>query len=361
MADPAYGAVGQLPPNRTEVPQATGGQSQAIDYRQDNPGANWFHNGTSGTVPNTGGWNNPTPGSQLWLDYAAAAGAKQQMTPSQQDAWAIIQQYFQTLGISDSSASDWAKGLITSGATTDQVEVQMYDQSWFKQRFPEIDLAQKNGLPPISVQDVLNYEQTVSQLEQQVGLPQGFITKDDITKFMGQYNVSATELTDRLTQGYITAKQALDNVPEVAQALKDYYNVGPGGLAAYWLNPTKALATLQTQFTAAQIGGASALSGFGQVGQGTAQELAGFGITPTQATTGFQQLAHMAQAYNPIIGNPSGLTQLQQVAGQFMGSGPDQLAMQLSAESRQSAFQGGSDFTASNSGAQGLGAAVPTR
>lgn len=298
----------------------------------------------------------------------AAQQATQQATQEQQATqqaanaanFGIISQFFQSIGITDPSALAWAQGLLTSGAGVAQVEVQMYDQPWFQARFPEIGLAQKNGLPPISPQDVLNYEQTASQVEQQVGLPQGFIGKDEITQLMGTYNVSPAELTDRLVQGYAVANQQASSVPQVAQALKDYYNVGPGGLAAYWLDPTKALAQLQKQFSAAQIGASAGITGFGSVDRGTAEQLAGLGVTQTQAQQGFAQLAHLRQAYNPLPGESGGgVSQASQVAGQFEGNARAQLAMQLAAQTRQAAFAGQGSFSGDQGGAHGLGAAVP--
>ena len=292
---------------------------------------------------------------------AAAAPPTAATTAANAANFGIISQFFQSIGITDPSALTWAQGLLTSGAGVAQVEVQMYDQPWFQQRFPEIGLAQKNGLPPISPADVINYENTVSQLEQQAGLPQGFIGKDQITQLMGQYNVSTAELTDRVVQGFIPALQELNSTPQLAQVAQNYYGITPGSLAAYYLDPTKALALLQKQFTAAQIGGEAGITGFGGLDRQTAEQLAALGVTQTQAQQGFSTLGHMAQAYNPLPGEQpgTGVSRAEQVAGQFEGNAQAQLAMQLAAQSRQAAFAGSGSFTGDQGGAKGLGPATP--
>lgn len=343
--DPTTGAtsVGSNPPQGVQTtPYQAPGQSDATTQMY------------GVTVPTWYAESSQTPDTQAYQQNGIGGG--------NQSAWGVIQQYLQQMGITDPQAMTWAQNLITQGASSSQIEVDMYDQPWFKARFPQIQMAQQNGLPPISPADVISYEKTVSQMEQQVGLPQGFVSQDDIANLMGKYNVSASELSDRLTQGYAASQQAVQNTPEIAQTLGQYYGVGPGGLAAYWLDPTKALATLQNQYSAATIGAEGALTGWGNLGKSTAQQLASLGVTQQQAEQGFSSLAHMSQAYGVLPGQQgSGVSKQQQVAGQFEGDAQAQLAMQLASETRQAAFQGGSNYTSTSQGAQGVGEAVPNR
>lgn len=191
------------------------------------------------------------------------------------------------------------------------------------------------------------------QIARSAGLPQGFMTDSELTQLMGA-DVSTTELDQRVTNGYVKALQA---PPEVKQALSDYYGLSTGGLAAYYLDPNKALPLLEKQLTSAQIGGASIRTGYGEVGQTTAEGLAAQGVTETGAQTGFGHLATLSPLFNPLPGESGAtpITQAEQLGSEFANNAQDQLLIKQASDTRKAVFQGGGRYDESTKGLGGLG------
>jgi hypothetical protein len=103
-------------------------------------------------------------------------------------------------------------------------------------------------------------------------------------------DVSAVELEDRIA----TAQQrVLNSNPEVLQALKQFYpDINNADILAYTLDPQNALDTIHRKVSAAEIGGAALAQGL-QANGGTAESLAGQGVTKAQAQQGYANVAEM--------------------------------------------------------------------
>jgi hypothetical protein len=124
-------------------------------------------------------------------------------------------------------------------------------------------------------------------------MPSTYYTKDGTGKQAGfekflANDVSASELEDRIA----TAQQrVLNSNPEVLTALKQFYpDISNADILAYTLDPTNALTSIKRKVTAAEIGGAALAQGL-QAQGGTAEALAGQGITKAQAQQGYTDIA----------------------------------------------------------------------
>jgi hypothetical protein len=112
-------------------------------------------------------------------------------------------------------------------------------------------------------------------------------TQVGFEKFLAN-DVSASELEDRIA----TAQQRVQNSnPEVLQALKQFYpDISNADILSYALDPQNALTNIKRKVTAAEIGGAALAQGL-QASGGTAESLAGLGITKAQAQQGYTDIA----------------------------------------------------------------------
>jgi hypothetical protein len=125
------------------------------------------------------------------------------------------------------------------------------------------------------------------------GMPASYYTKEATGKQAGfekflANDVSAAELEDRIA----TAQQrVLNSNPEVLQALKQFYpDINNADILAYSLDPSNALTNIKRKVSAAEIGGAALAQGL-QASGGTAESLAGQGITKAQAQQGYTDIA----------------------------------------------------------------------
>lgn len=306
------------------------------------------------TLPGT--FSGPTTG--------AASGATTPPTgatqAAQNDAIGILSNELTTWGFG-SDAIAWATSEVQSNKSVDQILFDLRQQPFYVNSiFGQTNAARTAaGLPVMSEADILNYKDTASQIARSAGLPQGFMTDAEMARLMGM-DVSTSELSQRVTQEYVNATQAL---PVVRDELARMYNLSPdqitpGGLAAYYLDPTKALPALHQQLQAATIGASAIQSGFGQIDRSYAEGLASQGVTADAARTGFSNVAREGQLYGQMPGQGSPLvTQAQALGAEFDKNAADITAVQQASDEAKSPFQGGGRFAEETGGVSGLGRA----
>lgn len=271
------------------------------------------------------------------------------------NAQSLINQVLQDYGLQ--SLSSWAWDEITSGVTSQQLLLDMYQTPQFKARFPAIFIRQQNGLPPISPSDYITYEDEMKQYESQYGLPSGALSNQDtVTQLLGG-DVSATEVQARVQQGYQAVAYA---APEVRQAFTAMFGVnGDGALAHYFLDPTKALPLLEQQATAAQIGGTTAAGGV-NISTGDAMKLAQMGVSQAQAGTATQDLLKTQPLYGASVTEKNNLLAGQQGIEAELGMNPTAEQQVLNREQqREAAFAGGGAAYSDTHGVEGAGTAHP--
>jgi hypothetical protein len=286
------------------------------------------------------------------VGYAFAPQVDPKFTSTEQSAWSQLQTtlgQYGFVGADLTALVNWTKAELIAGKGTDQISLDLMQTPQFAKRFPAIVQRQKLGLPPVSPAEYLSLETSYEQLERAAGIPPGWASYDALIA----NDVSPSEYSSRINQGYLAVAMA---PPEVTRAFTDYYGVTPGHLAAYFLDPTKAEPLLLQRATAAQAGGASAVSGFGEISSAGALRLAQMGVNYSQAQQGFQKLASQSQLYRGLPGQvEQPLTEEQLLEAQFGSNAPAQMTL-----ARQAAYeagttnQGGAIGTTST-GATGLG------
>lgn len=330
-ADEAAGRHGNLAGDMANLQQA----QRVLDAYNPRAAA------TTGTI---GG----VAGQPVGIGNAPASG----LNSTQQNAWSDLQQLLQEYGFSGQSLTqlvNWAKGEIINGSSENQITLDLMQTPQFKQRFPAIGVLAGEGIA-ITPADYINMEQSYAQAEQQAGLPPNFASYDALIAAQ----VSPSEYSARLNQGYLAVAMA---PPETIQAFQDYYGVNKAQLAGYFLNPKASEPLLLQHALAAQIGGASATSGFGQVSAAQAGQLAQMGVTYPQAQTGFQKLSEEKQLEQPLTGqrqaNPFTTDQL--LRAQFGSNGQVAQQLQIQADLEKGYFQQGTQVASGQTGQTGTG------
>jgi hypothetical protein len=283
----------------------------------------------------------------------ATAPATAGLDSDQQDALTTITTVLGDYGLQ--SLASWAWGEVTSGVSSAQMLLDMYQTPQFQQRFPGIAIRQAKGLPAISPADYVSYEDSLAQLTNQYGIPQGiWDTPESIGEMIGN-DVSINEAQARIQNGYAAVATA---PPEVQASFAQMFGAaGTGALAAYMMDEKRSVPVLEQQVTAAQLQGTAGMSSI-DLNSGVALQLAQAGVTQSQVQTAAGNVAQQASLYdaNPGENVP---TQTQGVQAQ-LGTDAQAAAEVAQAQSeRQAAFKGGGGAESDQYGSEGVGAARP--
>lgn len=188
-----------------------------------------------------------------------------------------------------------AKDLLINRTSSEQIPLALRNTDAYKKRFSANDERIKNGLRALSPAEYISKEDAYQNVMRQYGLPASYYTKDSTGKQAGfdkllSADVDDVELEDRIA----TAQQRVLNTnPEVLKALKQFYpDLNNADILAYTLDPKQAITDIKRKITAAEIGGAALQQGLQALG-GTAESLAGQGITKAQAQQGYANVAEM--------------------------------------------------------------------
>jgi hypothetical protein len=318
----------------------------------------------------------PTKNGATAAAQAAGSAAYQQAvtqasstTQAQQSAQGEFTNDLISYGFTTAQAASLtaqAQGWITGAgmpnglpAAPDQIDTLIYDSSEFHERFPAIFALQAKGIAPPSPQAYVAYEQQAYGLAQQAGLPAGFMNQQTINNLIAN-NVSYSELAGRLTTAY---QAVAETSPQTLQYFQDVHGIGPGGLAAYFLNPDTALPVLENQATAAQIGGAGIEEGFGTLAAKQTLLAAQSGVTGSEAQKGLNAIAPelaLTRSYG-FLGSGVGSLTTEQLADVGLGIGGEapQEALVQAAQKRASSVSGGGGYAATARGT-GVGSARET-
>ena len=201
--------------------------------------------------------------------------------------------------------------------TDAQITNSIYNSDAYKTRFAANQfiaqrLSSGKGLPGDKLLTPAEYiatENTFRDLMVEAGLPSGFYdTPEDFSKFI-ENNTSAAEVSARIN----VAKSALQNADQnIVNALKTYYGFDNNDLAAYLLDPAKAMDVVNAnQFkytstqakqmlTAAEVGGAALRAGT-TASKGLSEEIATAG-KEGQSAQAFQTASQSQKDYSRLLG-----------------------------------------------------------
>lgn len=216
-----------------------------------------------------------------------------QLTGANRDAYVAIQRLFATYGL-DSLASkifDYVK----NGYSGDTITILLQDTPEYKKRFAGNEVRKQKGLPVLSPAEYLSTEASYKQIMASAGLPIGFYDQpNDFNQWIGK-NVSPSEIQSRVDLA--TQATILSN-PSYRQALNQM-GIGDSELTAYFLNPDRALPSLQKAAATAAIG-AEALSKGLTFDKDYAELLATSGVSQSDAKQGYAQIANSQPGINDI-------------------------------------------------------------
>lgn len=341
------------------LPDVLNGGATIIGGDPNHPGAAASAQSVLMAVQATG-----TNNYALTVPTAVLAEATQPKTPAApvatppatdtQSAKDVVKQELDQWGLGDLMETAW--NLITNGASSQEVVAQIRGTDEYKQRFKGNTERAANGLPPLSESDYLAYEAQARQVLKTNGFPAGFYdSPDDFASMIGK-DVSPSELNDRAQEGHYLLTQAPQ---EVKNALKSFYGIGDSEMAAYLLDPDRAITAIQSQVGAATAAGTAQRAGYSvPLSRMQAEQVGQMGLSQSQLQAGFGDLASKNFLLQGFSGEEN-ITSDQALSAEFAGNADAQAAMTRRQKARLSSFSGG-QFAASQKGLAGLGAGQTT-
>lgn len=272
-------------------------------------------------------------------------------TQDQRDAFKRGNDFLLELGLPE--LAQWMWDGIVAGTSEEAMEIDLYDQPAFKARYPVIEQRRQAGLPPVSVADVLSYEDGWNQLARMADLPPAFRGRDVAQRLMGS-NVSMVEAKERVDGPWLTVRNA---APEIRQTFTTWFgHSGDSALAAFFLDPEMALPDLERMVHEAEIGGLGTIHGW-DVSRTMADRMARMGVTTDQAQTGFGQLDQQRSLFQQTIDEQRVLTPETGIEATFGLDGQAAADVKRRADQRQAIFSGAATVAEDQSGLVGAGSA----
>jgi hypothetical protein len=254
----------------------------------------------------------------------------------------------------------WVSQKVTSGASMDEIMLELYDRPEFKAAFPEIEARRKRAqtegvsLSPISAEDVLNYRTQAQALMRSYGLPPGFYTNNSDFFNLIVGDVSIDELKSRLD---MTTTKVVQAAPEVRSAFAELFgDSSDQALYALATDVDKGLPELEKMLNAAGAGGAATRFGF-DINASQMNRLAGYGIDYGQAAQGFSTLADERSLLDESILEDVDLNMDTGIEAAFGLNDESSKALQRRAGARTAQTAGAGGGLMEERGATGLGGA----
>ncbi len=267
----------------------------------------------------------------------------------------IINDLLASWGLDGLAATVWAKykGNEPSAAITDFIR----STPKYAQRFPGMAALNKQGRA-ITEANYIGKETTdIELMRNYLGTSASQYTDNATLGNLIANNVSSSELQSRLQAAH---DSVLSADPATVQFLKDNYGLSTGDIAAYFLNPDKALTDIQNRANSGQLGGQSVETGFG-LNANQADTLSNAGVQAGAASKNtFAQLGQEGEFMQnlPGDGETGSVTKDQLLNASFLGNATDTQATNAVAAKRKAIFQEGGQYAATNAGVGGLGSAT---
>lgn len=247
-----------------------------------------------------------------------------------------------------SSLGDKIVEYAKSGMSADAIAIALRSTPEYKQRFPAMEALANKGRA-LSEAEYIEYERTAGQLEQRYGFPTGLLS-NSVTDLLTN-EVSTAELNDR---AILASAAAIEAPEDIRTQMTEFYGIDQGGLAAYFLDPDRALPLLEKQYASSVIGTEARRQGIG-IDVSGAESLTDFGVTQEQAREGFGRVSRMG-AFTQGRGDV--VSQQQLISGTFQQNEEAQRAIERAQRARTGRFQEGGGFTSGQQGISGLGTAA---
>ena len=247
--------------------------------------------GTTEGVPGSG---TPITGGGTTITTGGENGLSDTEKANRQSAYDILLTEFSKYGLQSLVTS--VKDLLINRTPASQIPLALQNSDAYQNRFSANQDRIKAGLRALSPAEYVSKEDALQKIMRQYGLPASYYTpgvngkQANFDKLIAA-DVDDAELEDRVATAQ---KRVLNSNPEVLKALKQFYpDINNADILAYALDPKNAIQDINRKVTAAEIGGAALAQGL-QAQGGTAEALAGLGITKAQAQQGYTDVAGMA-------------------------------------------------------------------
>ena len=273
------------------------------------------------------------------------------MTTAQTNAWASIAAQLHVYGLD--SLLEWARTEIVAGVPPEQFQLDLRQQQAFKQRFWVMEELQRQNRPPMSVDQVLEYEDQWVGIASAGGLPDSFNTREYAQKAIAGGN-SIGEMADRVNKGFVQVSMN----PSVRAAFNEFYP-HDGLLAAVFIDDAISEPELEQMVTSAQIATEGRQQGFA-IDRTTATRLAALGITHQMADQAFDTLDKSRGLFTETVSESRDLQAEQEGLNAALGlDATSTRDVNRRAQERQAVYAGNEQAATEREGIVGLGQQTP--
>ena len=257
-----------------------------------------------------------------------------------EDSFGKLKELLGRLGLGSLTTN--VRDLIAKGVLDrDAILFELRETPEFKTRFAGNAARVKAGLPELRPLVYVALEAQYRETMKANGLNVDLYDETKDFQALIEGDVSNAELQRRIVNGYRAVSEA---DPEVVRQMQELYNVTPGQLAQYFLDPTNMAPTLEKQAAAAAVAARGKEQGKLQLGKLTAEDLVNRGYSEAQAMAAFKILGEQKGLYEEMSGE-SALTEGQKV-GSVFGYDVDSVeAVKKRQATRKSPFLGGGSYT----------------
>jgi len=259
-----------------------------------------------------------------------------------ENAFGIISAFLQRAGLQGLEGN--IRGLLAQGIVdTDAILFNLRDTEQFRTRFKANTARANRGLQELDPATYIGLEQQYRSVLVANRLPETFYDEPSDFEKLIEGDVSPSEFQARIDEGFVKVRDA---DPAVLNTLRQFYpEVGnsENALAAYFIDPQRALTALNRQVQAARIGARAREQGGFNLGALTAEELVSRGYTPEQAQGVFERAGELAGLYQEM-GGEEALTEAQKIGAAFGYDVAAAQALEQRKRARLGEFQGGGGF-----------------
>lgn len=287
--------------------------------------------------------------AQFAAQQAAEAAAA---SSRRENAFGVINSFLGRAGLQGLESQ--IRSLLAKGIEdSDAILFQLRDTEQFRTRFKANAARAAKGLPELDPATYIGLEQQYRSTLVANGLPKEFYDSPDDFARLIEGDVSPSEFQSRIDEGYAKVRNA---DPQVLNTLRQFYpEVGndENALAAYFIDPARALTSLQRQVEAARIGARGREQAGFQFGAGTAEELVRRGYTAEGTQAAFQRAGQLAGLYQEMGGEQM-LTEEQKVGAALGYDVEAERALLQRQRQRIAEFQGGGGFARTSGATSGV-------
>ena len=254
-----------------------------------------------------------------------------------------VESFLRPLGLED--LTDWAVGMLGEGGfSQSKISVELEKQPAFQERFPSIFQRRKQGLPPLSVAEILTYEKQVADLASFYGIPQSVIDPQEQLSNDRSYNELQAIVAD--------VASFTNEDPQALAELTAQVGVTRGELIGWALDRKKTLPQIQQRLHGARLSAAAQQAGFGGLTRDEAELLSRRGVDVEEAQRAFGVLA--TELGGALPGEGGGALDRETQIGVAAGEEPALRRLEALRRRRQGVFEEGGGFAG---GVAGIGTA----